>query len=267
MHAPAFQARRSAGRILVVLVILIALAAAGWYWRERSAAPPAKKGPGASPETMAASVATPLERQFSTISGLEVMSSSSTLGNTSITLEFAQDRSIDSAAIDVQAALLRAQRAMPVEMTTPPAYRKVNPADAPIVFLSLTSPSMPLSELNNFADKLIAPTLSTLSGVAQVNINGQKKFAVRIRVDAEALAARNLALEDIAAALRGANANSPVGVLDGPRQTLTIQANRQLENAAAFARLIVATAPGGRPVRLADVAVVEDSVESVKTAS
>lgn len=223
--------------------------------------------PGASPETMAASVATPLERQFSTIAGLEVMSSTSTLGNTSITLEFAQDRSIDSAAIDVQAALLRAQRAMPVEMTTPPAYRKVNPADAPIVFLSLTSPSMPLSDVNNFADKLIAPTLSTLPGVAQVNINGQKKFAVRIRVDAEALAARKLTLEDIAAALRGANANSPVGVLEGPRQTLTIQANRQLENAEAFARLIVATAPGGGPVRLADVAIVEDSVESVKTAS
>jgi HAE1 family hydrophobic/amphiphilic exporter-1 len=223
--------------------------------------------PGASPETMASSVATPLERQFSTISGLETMSSSSTLGSTSITLEFTQDRSIDSAAIDVQAALLRAQRAMPAEMTTPPAYRKVNPADAPIVFLSLTSPSMALSDLNNFADKLIAPTLSTLSGVAQVNINGQKKFAVRIRVDAEALAARNLTLEDIAAALRGANANSPVGVLEGPRQTLTIQANRQLENAAAFARLIVAATPGGRPVRLADVALVEDSVESVKTAS
>lgn len=223
--------------------------------------------PGASPETMASSVATPLERQFSTISGLEVMSSTSTLGNTSITLEFAQDRSIDSAAIDVQAALLRAQRAMPAEMTTPPAYRKVNPADAPIVFLSLTSPSMPLSDVNNFADKLIAPTLSTLPGVAQVNINGQKKFAVRIRVDAEALAARNLTLEDVAAALRGANANSPVGVLEGPRQTLTIQANRQLEDAEAFARLIIATAPGGRPVRLSDIAVVEDSVESVKTAS
>ncbi|MEW6514887.1 MAG: efflux RND transporter permease subunit [Pseudomonadota bacterium] len=223
--------------------------------------------PGASPETMASSVATPLERQFSTISGLEVMSSSSTLGNTSITLEFAQDRSIDSAAIDVQAALLRAQRAMPAEMTTPPAYRKVNPADAPILFLSLTSPSMPLSDLTSFADKLIAPTLSTLSGVAQVNINGQKKFAVRVRLDAEALATRNLTLDDVANALRGANANSPVGVLDGPRQTLTIQANRQLENAAAFAKLIVATAPGGRPVHLADIATVEDSVESIKTAS
>ncbi len=223
--------------------------------------------PGASPETMASSVATPLERQFSSISGLDVMSSTSTQGATSITLEFAQSRNIDSASIDVQAALLRAQRALPVEMTTPPAYRKVNPADAPILFLSLTSPSMPLSDLNSFADKLIAPTLSTLPGVAQVNINGQKKYAVRVRIDSEALAARNLTLDDIASALRNANTNSPVGVLDGPRQTLVIQANRQLENAAAFAGLIVATAPGGRPVRLAEVAAVEDSVESVKTAS
>ncbi len=222
--------------------------------------------PGASPETMASSVATPLERQFSTISGMAVMSSTSTLGNTSITLEFDQDRDIDSASIDVQAALLRAQRALPVEMTSPPAYRKVNPADAPIIFLSLTSPSMPLSDLNSFADKLISPTLSTLSGVAQVNINGQKKFAVRVRVNAEALAARNLTVDDIANALRNANANTPIGVLEGPRQTLTIQANRQLENAAAFANLIVATA-AGRPVRLSDIADVEDSVESVKTAS
>ena len=223
--------------------------------------------PGASPETMASSVATPLERQFSSISGLDVMSSTSTQGSTSITLEFAQSRNIDSASIDVQAALLRAQRALPVEMTTPPAYRKVNPADAPILFLSLTSPSMPLSDLNSFADKLIAPTLSTLPGVAQVNINGQKKYAVRVRIDSEALAARSLTLDDIANTLRSANTNSPVGVLDGPRQTLVIQANRQLENAAAFAKLIVATAPGGRPVRLSDVASVEDSVESVKTAS
>ncbi|UCV07100.1 efflux RND transporter permease subunit [Dechloromonas denitrificans] len=223
--------------------------------------------PGASPETMASSVATPLERQFSTISGLAVINSTSTLGNTAITLEFDQDRSIDSASIDVQAALLRAQRSLPIEMTTPPAYRKVNPADSPIIFLSMTSPSMALSELNSFADLLIAPTLSTLPGVAQVNINGQKKFAVRVALNADALAARNLTLDDIAGALRNANANSPVGTLDGPRQTLTIQANRQLNNAAAFAKLIVSTSPDGRPVRLADIAEVEDSVESVKTAS
>ena len=223
--------------------------------------------PGASPETMASSVATPLERQFSTISGLDVISSTSTLGSTSITLEFGQDRNIDSAAIDVQAALLRAQRALPAEMTAPPSYRKINPADAPVIFLSLTSPSMPLSDLNSFADDLIAPTLSTLPGVAQVNIYGRKKYAVRVHVKPGELAARNLTVDDIASALRGANANSPVGTLEGPRQTLVIQANRQLGDAAAFANLIVATAPGGSPVRLSEVARVEDSVESVKTAS
>ncbi len=223
--------------------------------------------PGASPETMASSVATQLERQFSTITGVDVISSTSTLGNTSITLEFNQDRDIDSAAIDVQAALLRAQRSLPTEMTTTPSYRKVNPADAPIIFLSLTSPSMPLSELNGFADDLIAPTLSTLPGVAQVNINGRKKYAVRVRVNPESLATRGLTIDDVANALRGANANSPVGTLDGPRQTLVIQANRQLDSAAKFASLIVATAPNGSPVRLSDIAAVEDSVESVKTAA
>ncbi|MBI4938937.1 MAG: efflux RND transporter permease subunit, partial [Nitrosomonadales bacterium] len=223
--------------------------------------------PGASPETMASSVATPLERQFSTISGLAVISSTSTLGNTSITLEFDQDRDIDSASIDVQAALLRAQRSLPVEMTSAPSYRKINPADMAIIFLTLTSPSMPLSDLSSFASDLIAPTLSTLPGVAQVSINGQKKYAVRIRVRPEALAARNLTVDDIASALRSANANSPVGTLEGPRQTLIIQANRQLDNAAAFASLIVFAAPNGSLVRLSDVAEVEDSVESVKTAS
>ncbi|SFU40060.1 efflux RND transporter permease subunit [Nitrosospira multiformis] len=223
--------------------------------------------PGASPETMASSVATQLERQFSTISGLSVISSTSTLGNTAITLEFDQRRDIDSAAIDVQAALLRAERALPIEMTSPPSYRKINPADSPIIFLALTSPSMSLSELNSLAEDLIAPTLSTLSGVAQVQINGQKKYAVRIHVNAEALAVRNLTLDDIATALGTANANTPIGTLEGPRQTLTIQANRQLGNAAAFADLIVATSDAGNPVRLSEVAQVEDSVQSVKTAS
>ncbi|WP_107692311.1 efflux RND transporter permease subunit [Nitrosospira sp. Nsp2] len=223
--------------------------------------------PGASAETMASSVATQLERQFSAISGLSVISSTSTLGNTSVTLEFDQDRDIDSASIDVQAALLRAQRALPVEMTTPPSYRKINPADAPIIFLALTSPSMSLSDLNSYAEDLISPTLSTLPGVAQVQINGQKKYAVRVLAKPEALAVRNLTLDDIASSLRTANANTPIGTLEGPRQTLTIQANRQLNNAAAFADLIIATSDSGNPVRLSDVAQVEDSVESIKTAS
>ncbi|SHL12875.1 hydrophobic/amphiphilic exporter-1, HAE1 family [Nitrosospira sp. Nsp11] len=223
--------------------------------------------PGASPETMASSVAAPLERQFSAISGLSVISSTSTLSNTAITLEFDQDRDIDSASIDVQAALLRAQRSLPVEMTTPPSYRKINPADSPIIFLALTSPSMSLPELNSFAEDLISPTLSTLPGVAQVQINGQKKYAVRVLANPEALAVRDLTLDDIAVALQTANANSPIGTLEGPRQALTIQANRQLSNAAAFAKLIVATSPSGNPVRLSEVALVEDSVQSLKTAS
>lgn len=223
--------------------------------------------PGASPEIMSSSVATPLERQFSSISGLSLISSSSTLGNTSITLEFEQDRDIDAAAVDVQAALLRAQRALPAEMTSPPSYRKVNPADAPIIFLALTSPSMSLSELNSYAEDLISPTLSTLTGVALVQINGQKKYAVRVSANPEALAARGLTLDDVAAAIRTANANTPIGTLEGPRQTLTIQANRQLSDAAQFAKLIVATSENGSPVRLSEVADVEDSVESVKTAS
>ncbi|MEO5655128.1 MAG: efflux RND transporter permease subunit, partial [Nitrosospira sp.] len=223
--------------------------------------------PGASPETMASSVAAPLERQFSAISGLSVISSTSKLSNTAITLEFDQDRDIDSASIDVQAALLRAQRSLPVEMTTPPSYRKINPADSPIIFLALTSPSMSLPELNSFAEDLISPTLSTLPGVAQVQINGQKKYAVRVLANPEALAVRDLTLDDIAVALQTANANSPIGTLEGPRQALTIQANRQLSNAAAFAKLIVATSPSGNPVRLSEVAQVEDSVQSLKTAS
>ncbi|HEY0845033.1 MAG TPA: efflux RND transporter permease subunit [Noviherbaspirillum sp.] len=222
--------------------------------------------PGASPEVMAASVATPLEKQFSTIAGLATISSSSSLGSTSITLEFEPNRDIDAAAVDVQAALLRAQRGLPDEMTSLPSYRKVNPADAAILLLALTSPSMSLSELNDYAENLISPSLSTINGVAQVQVYGQRRYAVRVRVSPDELAARNMTMDELAAALRAANANTPVGVLDGPRQTLTLQANRQLRNAAEFADLIVSSRDG-IPTRLRDVAVVEDSVESVKSGS
>jgi len=222
--------------------------------------------PGASPEVMAASVATPLEKQFSTIAGLATISSSSALGSTSITLEFEPNRDIDAAAVDVQAALLRAQRGLPDEMTSLPSYRKVNPADAAILLLALTSPSLSLSELNDYAENLMSPALSTINGVAQVQVYGQRRYAVRVRVSPDELAARNLTMDELAAALRAANANTPVGVLDGPRQTLTLQANRQLQNAAEFAELIVSSRDGV-PIRLRDVAVVEDSVESVKSGS
>ncbi|MEP7302698.1 MAG: efflux RND transporter permease subunit, partial [Caldimonas sp.] len=222
--------------------------------------------PGASPETMATSVALQLEKQFQTIPGLAVISSSNTLGVTSVTLEFDQGRDIDAAAVDVQAALLRAARQLPVEMTVPPSYRKVNPADAPVLFIAMTSPSISLSDLNDFAEHLISPTLSTLDGVAQVNIFGQKRFAVRVRVQPDALAARNISLDELTNALRAANANTPVGTLEGPAQTLTLQANRQLRNAAEFAELIVSNR-NGNPVRLKEVAQVEDSYETVKTAA
>jgi len=221
---------------------------------------------GASPEIMAASVATPLEKQFSTIAGLSTISSSSTLGNTSITLEFVEDRDIDAAAVDVQAAILRAQRGLPAEMTSLPAYRKVNPADAPVLLLALTSPSLSLSELNDYAENLISPSLSTIAGVAQVQVFGQRRYAVRIKARPAQLAARNMTLDELATAVRAANANTPVGVLDGPRQSLTLTANRQLPNAAAFAELVIAS-KDGQAMRLRDVAEVEDSVESTKSGS
>ena len=222
--------------------------------------------PGASPETMATSVALQLEKQFQTIPGLALISSTNTLGSTTVTLEFDENRNIDLAAVDVQAALLRAQRTLPLEMTAPPNYRKVNPADAPILFLALTSPSMNLADLQDFAEHLISPTLSTLGGVAQVNIFGAKRFAVRVRADPAALAARNLSLDELRAALAAANANTPVGTLEGPRQILTLQANKQLQNAAEYQDLIVSV-KGGNPVRLRDVAQVEDSFETLKSSA
>ena len=222
--------------------------------------------PGASPEIMASSVATPLEKQFSTIPGMATISSTNTLGATSITLEFEASRDIDAAAVDVQAALLRAQRDLPIEMTSLPAYRKVNPADAAVLLLALTSPSISLADLNEFAENLIAPSLSTISGVAQVSVYGQRRFAVRVRAKPDQLAARNMTLDELAINLRAANTNSPVGVLDGPRQSLTLQANKQLPNAAAFAELVIAT-KDGVTTRLKDVAIVEDSVESAKSGS
>ncbi|MCX7170669.1 MAG: efflux RND transporter permease subunit [Proteobacteria bacterium] len=221
---------------------------------------------GASPEDMAASVALPLEKQFSTISGLNVISSTSTPGSTSVTLEFSSDRDIDAAAVDVQAALFRAQRTLPIEMTTPPSYRKVNPADDSILLIALTSPSLSLAELNDYAENLISPNLSTLNGVAQVQIYGLKRYAVRVKVNPDLLTARNISLDELMAAIHAANANSPVGILEGPRQMLTIEANRQLKNAAAFADLIIASR-NNSPVRLRDVAAVEDSVESVRAAN
>jgi HAE1 family hydrophobic/amphiphilic exporter-1 len=219
---------------------------------------------GASPENMASSVALPLEKEFSTIDGITVISSTNFLSTTSITLEFNNDRDIDKAAVDVQAALLRAQRRLPIEMTTPPSYRKVNPADAPVLFMTLTSPSMDLFEVSDYAENLISPNLSTIDGVAQVLVYGQKRYAVRVRANPAKLALNNLTMDDVAQAVNKANSNAPVGVLDGPRQALTIYANPQLVRAREFANLLIAQR-NGVPIRLSDVATVSESYEQVKT--
>lgn len=220
--------------------------------------------PGASPENMAASVALPLEKEFSTIDGITVISSTNFLGSTSITLEFNNDRDIDKAAVDVQAALLRAQKRLPIEMTIPPSYRKVNPADTPVLVVRMSSPSVNLSELNAYAENLLSPNISTISGVAQVLVYGAKRYAVRVRVHPDALANRNLTMDDVAVAINKANANSPVGVLDGPRQAITIYANPQLVKPEEFGDLIISQ-KNGLPIYLKDIAEVSESYEDVKT--
>ncbi len=221
---------------------------------------------GASPETMATSVATPLERQFSTISGISEMTSSSGLGSTQVTLQFDLDRDIDAAAQDVQSAISVAQRRLPDEMTTAPSYRKVNPADSPILFLSLTSAVLPLSTVNEYAETAVAERLSTLSGVAQVQVYGQQKYAVRVQVDPDALAARAIGLDDIRAALVDTNSNAPLGTLMSRRRLLTLEATGQLERAADYRKLIVAYR-NGAPVRLGEIARVQDGVENERVAS
>ena len=220
--------------------------------------------PGASPENMAASVALPLEKEFSTIDGINVISSTNFLGSTSITLEFNNDRDIDKAAVDVQAALLRAQKRLPIEMTIPPSYRKVNPADTPVLVVRMSSPSVNLSDLNAFAENLLSPNISTISGVAQVLVYGAKRYAVRVRVHPDALANRNLTMDDVAVAINKSNANSPVGVLDGPRQAITIYANPQLVRPEEFGNLII-NQKNGLPIYLKDIAEVSESYEDVKT--
>ncbi len=222
--------------------------------------------PGASPQTMATSVATPLIKQFTTIAGIDTMSSVSSQGNTSISLQFVLGRDIDAAANDVQSAIARTLRRLPADMTDPPSYRKVNPADAPILLVNISSEVLPLSKLDEFAESVVSPVLSTIDGVAQVQILGQQKYAVRIRVDPTALASRGIGMDELQQAVSAANANTPVGTLQNDTQTMTIDARTTLANAAQFADIIIATR-NGRPVRLGDVAKVIDSVENVNTAS
>ncbi|RWX60021.1 efflux RND transporter permease subunit, partial [Mesorhizobium sp. M2A.F.Ca.ET.039.01.1.1] len=222
--------------------------------------------PGASPETMATSVATPLIKQFATIAGIDSISTTNSLGQTSIAIQFVLNRDIDAAAADVQAAIARTQRSLPPEMTSPPSYRKVNPADAPILLMSLVSGTVPLTDLDAFAENVISPSLSTIDGVAQVSIFGQQKYAVRIQIDPSALAARGISIDQLQAAIASANSNTPLGVLQNNKQQLTITANTQLTSAAGFSNLIIAT-KNGHPVRLGEVTRVVDSVQTTTTAS
>ena len=222
--------------------------------------------PGASPETMASAVATPLEREFSTIAGLDSMTSTNGQGVSIITLKFVLERNIDAAAQDVQAAISKAARQLPQDMPSPPSYRKVNPADSPVLYLALSSPTLPLSEVNEYADTIISPRISMINGVAQVLIYGSQKYAVRVQLDPRALANRQIGTDEVSAALARWNVNLPTGGLQGDRQAFTIQATGQLYNAAAFRPMVVAYRDGA-PVRLQDIAQVTDSVENDKIAA
>ena len=222
--------------------------------------------PGANPETMASTVATPLERQFSSIAGIDSMTSASTLGRSQITIQFALNRDIDAAAQDVQSAIAAVQRQLPVGMPSPPSYQKVNPADLPVLILTLHSDVLPLSQVNEYGETMIAQRLSTISGVAQVQIMGTQKYAVRVQVDPDKLAARGISLGEVDQAIDQANVNLPTGTLQGQNRALTVQTNGQFANAVAFRPLIVAYR-NGAPVRLEDVAVVSDSVQNNLNAS
>ncbi len=222
--------------------------------------------PGASPDIMATSVATPLIKQFSTISGIDSISTSNALGSTSIAIQFALNRNIDAAAADVQAAIARTQRSLPEDMTTPPSYRKVNPADAPILLMALKSDSVPLTTLDDFAEQVISPTLSTINGVAQVSVFGSQQYAVRIQIDPTELAARGISVAQLQEAISAANRNKPLGTLENNKQQLTLVANTQLNNASDFANLII-DQRGGNPVRLGDITKVIDSVANRQNTS
>ena len=221
--------------------------------------------PGASPETMAASVATPIERQLSTIAGISSMASTSTTGVGQITIQFDLNRDIDSAALDVQSALSVAQRQLPIEMTTPPSYKKVNPADAPVLYLSLVSDTLPLSAVSEYADTIVGQQVSQLPGVAQVTIFGEQKFAVRVRLKPDAIAARGISLQDVQRAVAAASSITPIGVIGGKEQTLTLDMGVPKKSSEKFKNIVVAYR-NGAPVRLNEIAVVEDGVENERKA-
>src|ERR1019366_6357160 len=222
--------------------------------------------PGASPETMAASGASPIERQLSTISGISSLTSSSALGIAQITIQFDLGRNIDGAALDVQTALATAARLLPIEMTIPPSFRKVNPGDFPVLYVSLRSDTMPLSTVDEYAENVLAPQLSQLPGVAQVLVYGAQKFAVRVQVNPVQAAARNISLDDVRNVVAKTNSSTPVGTLTGPKQSVTLIATSAIEHAADYRDVVVAYR-NGAPIKLNEIARVIDSVENDKVAT
>jgi HAE1 family hydrophobic/amphiphilic exporter-1 len=222
--------------------------------------------PGASPETMASAVATPLEKQFSTIPSIDSMTSQSGIGQTQITIQFGLDRNIDAAALDVQSAISAALKQLPTTMTTPPTFRKVNPADAPIYYVSMTSKTLPLSKVDEYGESLLAQQLSMIDGVALVNVYGSQKYAVRIDLDPAAMAARGLGIDQVQNAVSSGNLDNPTGVLYGSKRTYNVMVNGQYTDSKGFANLIVSY-QNGAPVRLKDIAHVYDGVQSDKLAA
>ncbi|HEY1083305.1 MAG TPA: efflux RND transporter permease subunit [Prosthecobacter sp.] len=222
--------------------------------------------PGASPETMASSVATTLEKQFATIAGIDSMSSTSALGNTNITIQFNLDRNIDGAALDVQSAIAAAQRSLPDDMPSPPSFRKVNPADFPVLIMQLASPTLPISTVDEYAQTALGQRISMVEGVAQVRVFGSQKYAVRVQADPLKLASRGISMDEVRNAISAGNSNLPAGVLQGTEQNFTVQTSGKLSNAEAYRPLIVAYRDGA-PVRLEQVATVMDSVEDNQIAN
>jgi HAE1 family hydrophobic/amphiphilic exporter-1 len=222
--------------------------------------------PGASPEVMASAVATPLEKQFSTIAGVDSMTSSSSQGGAQITIQFSLDRNIDAAAADVQAAIAKAAKQLPPNLPAPPTYSKVNPADQPVIYIAMSSPTLPLSTVDDYAENMLAEQISQINGVAQVSVFGSQQYAVRIQVDPNKLAACGLGIDQVEQAVEAGNVNQPLGTLYGKHQAFTVQANGQLNNAAAFRPMIVAYR-NGSPVRLQQLGNVFDSVQNDKAAA
>src|SRR5579871_2225714 len=222
--------------------------------------------PGASPETMSSAVATPLENQFSTIAGLEQMTSVNSLGSTQVTLEFALTRSMDGAAVDVQAAITQASRLLPQGMPTPPTFTKVNPADQPVIYLVLTSKLVPLWTLDEYAETRVAQRISMSSGVAQVQVLGQQKYAVHVQMDPHAMASHQVGINEVESALKTWNVNLPTGQITGPQRAFTLQASGQLMSAAQYKPMVVAYR-NGAPVRLQDLGEIVDGVQDNYTAS